>query len=106
MQHQLGRGRHAIIIVQSEKHRKLTALYQIDMLNETHNAVPISEKKTNVCSALNLADVLNLITQSNALEKTALQLSKSFHGIRQQLKFCSSSFEINQGCFVAFGSFT
>lgn len=65
-------------------------MYQIDMLNETHNAVPISERENNVCSELNLADVSNLIMQSNVLEKTAVQLSKSFRSIRQQLKFCRS----------------
>ena len=57
-------------------------MYQIDMLNETHNAkaIPINERKTTFCSALNPAAVLNLIMQSNVLEKTALHFSKSLHG--------------------------
>ena len=69
---------------------------------------PHKRKENNVliCSALNLAAVLNLIMQSNVLEKTALQFSKPLHGIRQQLKICSSSIELNQGSFVAFGLFT
>jgi len=82
-------------------------MYQIDMLNETHNPIPIGERKHSVFFVLNLVDVLlNLIMQSNVLEKTALQFSKPLHGIRQQLKICSSSIELNQGSFVAFGLFT
>ena len=78
---------------------------------------PHKRKENNVliCSALNLAAVLNLIMQSNVLEKTALHFSKSLHGskwnfvsapLSTSTAFLHGKAERNQGCFVGFGLFT